>query len=272
MLFKSPRGTKDILPRECRRWQDIEAKSRSLFALYSFSEMRTPVFEEAKLFTRSLGELSDIVSKQMFAIQKDTDTFVLRPEATASIIRAYVEGGFYAESSLARYYYMGPMFRAERPQKGRLRQFHQLGCEAIGSYQAEVDADIVALAADLLTGFGLRDYVINLNSLGCREDKKKFARELRVLLTPRKTDVCGDCQSRIERNVFRVLDCKKPECRAVVASLNLAGAMVCPECQQHLRQVRDILDTTRKYTQALLEYLDSTAVTIRTGDVRMLKK
>lgn len=241
MLFKSPRGTKDILPPEIILWQQVEQKARDVFSLYGFDEIRTPVLEESKLFSRSLGDLTDIVQKQMFVIKKETDTFVLRPEATASIIRSYVENTLYNFNSVAKFYYIGPMFRAERPQKGRLRQFHHIGCEAIGSNAAALDAETISLAVRLLKEFGISGFEIVINSLGCLNDKKKFALELRALLEKHKKSFCQDCQERMAKNVFRVLDCKNAPCKSIVLSLNLRGAHICDDCSKHFQEVKDAL-------------------------------
>jgi len=216
MLFKSPRGTKDILASQARLWHELEETARRVFRTYAYQEVRTPVFEEAKLFSRSLGDLSDIVQKQMFLIKRETDTFVLRPEATASIVRAYVENTMYNVSAVSKFYYMGPMFRAERPQKGRLRQFHHIGCEAIGSGHPFLDAEVIILCRDLLTALGVKDFKVRLNTIGCARDKKDFSVKLREALLPLRKSFCEDCQTRMAKNVFRVLDCKNHQCRELL--------------------------------------------------------
>lgn len=242
MLFKSPRGTKDILPQESRIWRDIEEKARSVFSLFAYDEIRTPIIEESKLFSRSLGDLTDIVQKQMFLIKKDTDAFVLRPEATASIVRSYVEHTLYNVVSVSKFFYFGPMFRAERPQKGRLRQFHHIGGEAIGSYHPYVDAETIALATRLISSFGISGFEVALNTLGCLNDKKSFSLNLREKLQPHKKSFCEDCQARMTKNIFRVLDCKNKQCRDIVVSLHLGRAHICEDCDKHFDKVRAGLD------------------------------
>jgi len=242
MLFKSPRGTKDILPAQSRLWRELEEASRRIFDTYSYQEIRTPVFEEAKLFSRSLGDLTDIVQKQMFLIKRETDTFVLRPEATASIVRAYIENTMYNVSTVTKFCYLGPMFRAERPQKGRLRQFHHIGCEAIGSSHPFLDAEVIELARTLLTRLGVKDFVIRLNTLGCAQDKKNLSMSLRETLLPIQKSFCADCQTRMAKNVFRVLDCKNRQCRELIASKNIGHGHVCESCRDHFRRVRGALD------------------------------
>jgi len=241
MLFKSPRGTKDILPPETSLWQTIEGQARHIFSLYAFQEIRTPLIEETGLFLRSLGDLSDIVQKQMFLIRKENDTFVLRPEATASVIRAYIENGTYHTSQLVKWFYIGPMFRAERPQKGRLRQFHPIGCEAIGSYSPVLDAELIRLAVHILRQAGIAGFEVVINTLGCASDKKKLAIYLKEALLPKKQTFCEDCQGRMERNVFRVLDCKNTQCRENVAALSIGTGSVCQDSRNNFESVKKAL-------------------------------
>jgi histidyl-tRNA synthetase len=242
MLFTSPRGTKDVLPQESQLWQRIEEKARAVFSLFAFQEIRTPIFEESKLFSRTLGELTDIVQKQMFLIKRETDCFVLRPEATASIIRSYVENTLYNFNAVSKFYYIGPMFRAERPQKGRLRQFHHIGCEAIGSYQPYLDGELIYLATRILSSLGVSGFQLRLNTIGCLNDKKKYGLALRENLRSRKKSLCHDCQNRVTKNVFRVLDCKNKQCRDIVLSLKLGDAYLCEECRTHFQKVKESLD------------------------------
>ncbi|MGE5279219.1 MAG: histidine--tRNA ligase [Deltaproteobacteria bacterium] len=242
MLFNSPRGTRDILPAQTRLWRALEEAAAAVFRTYAFREIRTPVFEDAKLFTRSLGEVTDIVQKQMFQIKRETDTFVLRPEATASIVRAYVEHTMYNAAAVTKFYYMGPMFRAERPQKGRLRQFHHIGCEAIGSGHPFLDAEVIELARTLLAKLGVRDASIRLNTLGCVQDKKALGLALRESLVPLKKSFCEDCQIRMTKNIFRVLDCKNRQCRQLIESKRIGHDHVCEPCRDHFRRVRQALD------------------------------
>lgn len=241
MLFKSPRGTKDILPPETSLWQTIEGQARRIFSLYAFQEIRTPVIEETGLFLRSLGDLSDIVQKQMFLIKKESDAFVLRPEATAPVIRAYVENGIYHTAQLVKWFYIGPMFRAERPQKGRLRQFHHIGCEAIGSYNPGLDAELIRLAVHILCEAGISGFEVVVNTLGCVNDKKRLAMHLKEVLLPKKQIFCEDCQGRMEHNVFRVLDCKNTQCREKIAALPIGADHVCQDCMRHFEAVKKAL-------------------------------
>ena len=259
MLFKSPRGTKDILPQESILWQEIEEKAKRIFSLFVYEEIRTPIFEESKLFSRSLGDMTDIVQKQMFLIKKESDTLCLRPEATASIVRSYVEHTLYNFNNVSKFYYIGPMFRAERPQRGRLRQFHHIGCEAIGSYSPYLDAETIFLAAQILSEAGISGYEITINTLGCLQDKKTFALNLRERLLPHKKSFCEDCQSRIAKNVFRVLDCKNKQCKDMILSLSIGRDHICEDCRKHFEAVQEglnLFEVTYKINPLLVRGLD----------------
>lgn len=241
MLKKVP-GTKDILPPEVLCWQEIERLSRITFKCFNYQEIRLPILEFADLFSRSLGEFAEVVQKQMFLIRNQDELYALRPEATASLARAYVENNLDKKTGLVKFYYLGPMFRLERPQKGRLRQFHHLGCEAIGSDSPYLDVEIITLASRLLEIFGLREFKIKINSLGCNQDKRLFAQKLQEKLEDRKEELCLDCQNRLSRNVLRILDCKKEDCRRIVKGLNLNEQQLCLSCADAFKQVRASLD------------------------------
>jgi histidyl-tRNA synthetase len=240
-MFKRISGTKDILPDEISRWQKVESDARAVFSLYNFTEIRPPLLEDAALFNRSLGTATEIVQKQMFLIQNQEETYCLRPEGTASVVRAYIENNLDRKGSLAKVYYIGPMFRKERPQKGRLRQFHHIGCEVIGGSSPELDAEMLALAHHLLTVFGVSGYRIKLNSLGCVEDRKKLSATLREKLLTRRSGLCGDCLIRLDTNVLRILDCKNPECRAIVDGLDARLTHLCPACLRHYDDLKGYL-------------------------------
>jgi histidyl-tRNA synthetase len=244
-MFKRVSGTKDILPEEVSRWQEIEKQGRNILSLYNYQEIRLPLIEEAALFGRSLGESAEIVQKQMFLIKKDKDTYSLRPEGTASVARAYIENNLYKKDGFIKLYYIGPMFRAERPQKGRLRQFHHLGCEAIGSADTGVDVELISLADTLLKSFSISGYDIQLNSLGCPQDKKRLIESLRRDLKAKVNKLCPDCRVRFKKNVLRVLDCKNESCREIVSSLNIQAGHLCADCGAHFNKVREGLDALR---------------------------
>lgn len=242
-MFKKTPGTKDILPDEVPSWQAIEETTRNIFSLYNYKEIRPPIIEEAALFNRSLGESAEIVQKQMFLVKKDKDVYALRPEGTASIVRAYLENNLDKTSGLIKVYYIGPMFRAERPQKGRLRQFHHLGCEVIGSPEPYLDVEIISLADNLLKAYTIEDYEIKINSLGCLKDKKELTEILRKSLKPKLPKLCDDCNLRFKHNVLRILDCKNAGCIEVLKKLDIRQEHLCPECKGHFDKVKEGLDS-----------------------------
>ncbi len=244
-MFKRITGTKDILPQEIAQWQNIEAIARNIFSLYNYQEIRPPVIEEALLFNRSLGQASEIVHKQMFLIKREKEVYALRPEGTASVVRAYIENNLDKTASFQKFYYIGPMFRAERPQKGRLRQFHHIGCEAIGCLEANLDVEIISLADNLLKSFSLSDYKVKINSLGCPKDKKTLAQNLHKGLKDKLAKLCVECHRRFKNNPLRILDCKNERCQEVIRKLDVRNAYLCPECKTHFTKVRQGLDSLK---------------------------
>jgi histidyl-tRNA synthetase len=237
-MFKRVSGTKDILPEESGVWQAIEETSRRIFSSYNFKEIRPPLVEDAALFNRSLGESTEIVQKQMFIINNKEETYALRPEGTASIVRAYIENNLDKISQFSKFYYIGPMFRLERPQKGRLRQFNHIGCEAIGSYDPSLDVEIISLADHLLKGLSISGYKIKLNSLGCPQDKAKLIESLHQELKNKTGDLCDDCKERIKKNILRVLDCKNETCKKIIQTLKIEDKYLCGSCSTHFDAVR----------------------------------
>ncbi len=242
MIYKAPRGTSDILDLDIQLWRKIFEKSRKIFSLFGFSEMITPIFEDSGLFVRSLGDGSDIVSKQMLEIKTKERPLILRPEGTASIIRAYLEHRLDKKEGFKKISYIGPMFRGERPQKGRLRQFTHIGAEAIGSYSPALDAEVILLMTKLLNSFGLNDYVINLNSVGCTKDKDKLKSILKQELGSKSSKLCPNCQKRLKENTLRILDCKKDSCKEIVSQIVLKEDFRCLNCARHFKLVKDYLD------------------------------
>jgi histidyl-tRNA synthetase len=258
-MFKKILGTKDIMPQEVFCWQRIEEISRNILSLYNYKEIRPPLIENAELFCRSLGETTEIVQKQMFLIKRERDLYALRPEGTASLARLYIENNLDKTAGFVKWYYMGAMFRAERPQKGRLRQFHHLGCEAIGSIAPAVDIEVISLADRLLTGFSIRGYQIQINSLGCPKDKKELIKILHKGLAGKAAKLCDDCRLRYKKNILRIMDCKKEQCRRIVQDLNISQKHLCPECAAHFTAVKkglDILGINYRVTPHLVRGLD----------------
>ncbi|HLF17386.1 MAG TPA: histidine--tRNA ligase [Candidatus Omnitrophota bacterium] len=239
-----PRGTADILPEEAKRWQAIEQKARQVFSVYNYQEIRTPIFEESRLFKRSLGQTSDVVKKQLLELESSKEEgYALRPEGTASIVRSYIENSFDRKEGLTKLYYVGPMFRGERPQKGRLRQFHQIGAEIIGpkANHPFLDVETIVLCLELLKSFGVEGSVLKINSLGEPKDKENLSKLLREKLKPKKSSLCDDCKDRLDRNVFRILDCKNEPCKKVVAQLQLDNSYLSKESMGHYKTVLDAL-------------------------------
>ena len=227
------------MPDEVSWWQNIESITRQIFSSYNYKEIRPPLLEEALLFNRSLGDSAEIVRKQMFIIKNDKDTYALRPEATASVVRAYIENNLDKTRGLQKLYYLGPMFRLERPQKGRLRQFHHLGCEVIGLREPEVDVEVISLANHLLKSFSIEGYKIKINSLGCAKDKKELTQILSKNLKDKLSQLCADCKVRFRKNTLRILDCKNEECVRIVSKLNITDRHLCPECSAHFALVKE---------------------------------
>ena len=220
-----------MLPDQAAIWQHVEKTARHILSAHGYNEIRTPILENTEVFTRSIGESSDIVKKEMYTFKdKKGRSLTLRPEGTAPIVRAYIEHSLHTTSHGSRLYYTGPMFRSERPQKGRTRQFYQIGAEFFGSKSFAADIEIVTLLHKLLESFKLKGFVIKLNSLGCKNDKDDFSVKLRGYLESKKNNLCEDCKARIKTNVLRVLDCKKDSCLKVVQDAPSLTDSLCPEC------------------------------------------
>lgn len=244
MPYTAPKGTQDILPAEAKRWQWLEDSFRHICTCYGYAEIRTPIFEDTALFSRSVGEETDIVSKQMYSFtSRGGDALTLRPEGTASVVRALIQHNLLAQQSLQKLYYMGPIFRYERPQKGRYRQFHQIGAEVFGSEGPEIDAEILALAAGFLNKIGISGTTLELNSVGCPACRPQYREALRVALATVQGELCGDCQRRYDTNPLRILDCKVPRCAELTVNAPVILDVICDECRSHLQGVEDGLAT-----------------------------
>ena len=253
-VIKSVRGTRDILPPDAALWQFVEQASRDIFHRYAFQEIRTPIFEDTQLFARGVGEETDIVSKEMFtwedrarAQSEKSQSLTLRPENTAGVVRAYIEHKMGDTGKLQKLYYIGPQFRRERPQKGRYRQFYQIGAEVLGppsagSESPARDAEIIAMLAHLLREVGIKEWTLQLNSVGCAEDRARYNQALREALAGVKDKMCADCRRRAETNPLRVLDCKVPEDQPIIESLPKISAFLDEPCREHFNEVKKILN------------------------------
>ncbi len=243
-MIKAVRGFKDILPGESEKWAYLENLARKFFLSYGFREIRLPILEKTELFARSLGEATDIVEKEMYTfIDRQKESLTLRPEATAGICRAVIENGLYAQGKILKLFTIGPMFRHERPQRGRLRQFHQLNAEVFGSNAPGTDAELIALALDILDAGGARGLRLEINSLGCPVCRPAFREALKKFLAGLREKLCEDCQRRVERNPLRVLDCKRQECQSLYVDAPKLEDFLCPACKEHYFSVLKDLET-----------------------------
>jgi histidyl-tRNA synthetase len=254
-MIKAVRGTRDLLPPDTELWNFVERQVREVFARYNYHEIRTPVFESTELFSRGVGEETDIVSKEMFtwedkarAASEKSQTLTLRPENTAGVVRAYIEHELGRSGLLQKLYYIGPQFRRERPQKGRYRQFYQIGAEIIGPSSAGSelpirDAEVLDLLTALLDAVGLEGWTLYLNSVGCLDCRPAYNQALREALVGVKDQLCGDCQRRAETNPLRVLDCKVPADQPIIEGLPKIADYLDEGCRTHFAQVRALLDT-----------------------------
>jgi histidyl-tRNA synthetase len=240
--IRSAQGTEDVLPTQWAYWRRLYDAARSTFERYGYGEIRTPVFEDTRLFIKGTGETTEIVEKQMYTIARGDDASItLRPEGTPAVIRAYLQANLHKQDLFQKLYYAGPMFRYERPQRGRLRQFHQLGIEAIGGASPLLDAETISVAIDLFAEVGLTRHTTYINSMGCPECRPAMREHVRGILADRSDELCEEHRERYETNVFRVLDCKKEGCRRVSEDVPPVTDLLCPACADHFAQVRDAL-------------------------------
>jgi histidyl-tRNA synthetase len=246
LLSKGIRGFKDILPGEVEKWQYVEMQARRVFGLFGFLELRIPILERTELFARSIGEATDIVGKEMYTFpDRDGDSLTLRPEATTSIMRAYLEHGLNVKEPVGKYYFIGPMFRYERPQKGRYRQFHQIDAEILGVQEAEADAEILVMLMRFLTTLELKNISLQINSLGDPACRLSYKAKIQNFLRSRKDGLCEDCQRRLETNPLRVFDCKNENCRAQLTDAPVVLDFLCPDCRGHFDRVKSLIEGVR---------------------------
>ncbi len=254
MKIHSIKGFSDILPGEVELWQSVEAAARRVFDAYAFAEIRIPIVEKTELFSRSIGESTDIVEKEMYTFEDrdsrapegtESTRLTLRPEGTAGVVRAYIEGEMFKVEPVRKLYYMGPMFRRERPQKGRMRQFHQIGAEALGRADPLIDAEILLLLHDFFIAVGLSEPALQLNSLGDAACRPEYREKLLAFLKARQDSLCADCRRRIDRNPLRVLDCKEPGCIAATRHAPSILDSLCTPCHEHFAAVQRLLNDTK---------------------------
>lgn len=242
MELTAPRGTQDILPGQTEWWQSAEGIARDTARRYGFSEIRTPVFEHTEVFARGVGDTTDIVEKEMYTFTDKGDrSLTLRPEGTAPVVRAYVQHNLAAVAQVQKLYYIGPIFRYERPQAGRFRQHHQFGVEMFGTLDPAADAEIISLSVGFYQQFGLDGFEVRLNSIGCPKCRPAYRQALVKVLESRRGHLCPTCQDRLARNPLRLLDCKNPDCQAQMTDLPQPADHLCPECRDHFEQVKRCL-------------------------------
>lgn len=244
MAIQKPRGTQDLLPSVLGNWYYIENTIRRLCKTYGFEEVRTPMFEETGLFLRGIGETTDIVQKEMYSFptgDKKDQSYTLRPEGTASAVRAYLENKIYGQESITKWFYIGPMFRHDKPQAGRYRQFHQFGVELLGTQAPSADAECISLVLQLLRDLGLKDLNVEVNSVGCPTCRPTYREKLIAFFEPKKEELCELCQSRLYKNPLRILDCKEETCQQLAVGVPELSENLCEECQDHFHHVKEYL-------------------------------
>jgi histidyl-tRNA synthetase len=243
-MIQTLKGTKDILPDESYKWQYIENRIREICAAFGYKEIRVPTIEKTELFLRSVGSTTDIVQKEMYTFKKEDESITLKPEGTAGVARAYIEHSLFNQPlPIKAYYLFSPMFRCERPQAGRLREFHQFGVEVFGAPGAAADAEIIMLALQLLDRLGLKNLEVNINSIGCPNCRPAYNTKLREYLAGKTDKLCKTCLDRMERNPLRVLDCKEEACREIAKDAPHMLDNLCPECSAHFASLKSLLET-----------------------------
>ncbi|AHM56279.1 histidyl-tRNA synthetase HisS [Peptoclostridium acidaminophilum DSM 3953] len=239
MLTQAPRGTKDVLPEESRKWVYLENMFRDVCEVFGYKEIRTPVFEHTELFKRSIGETTDIVNKEMYTFEDNGGrSITLKPEGTAPVVRSFVENKLYADTQPTKLFYITPCFRYEKPQAGRLREFHQFGVEAFGTSSPTIDAEVIALASEFFGRLGLQKLVTRINSVGCPSCRKHYNEVLRSYLDSKKEGLCHTCIERSEKNPMRVIDCKNEGCQSIIKDIPLMIDYICDECKEHFDKLK----------------------------------
>lgn len=243
LITTAPRGTKDLLPQESYKWQYVEKEFNNVCAQFNYKETRVPTFEHTELFERGVGDTTDVVEKQMYTfLDKGNRSITLRPEGTASVVRSFLQNSLYAEAMPAKMYYNIPCFRYEKSQKGRLREFHQFGVEVFGAEAPTIDAEVISLALTFLDRVGLKDLTVHINSIGCKECRKKYNDALREFLRPRLDKLCDTCKGRFERNPLRILDCKSEICQEQIQGAPVLLDYICDDCREHFEKFKACLN------------------------------
>ncbi len=272
-MIKAPRGTKDLLPGEIEKWHYIEKIAREISKIYGYHEIRIPIFEHTELFLRGVGDTTDVVQKEMYTFQdRGGRSITLRPEGTAGVVRAYLENHLNNQPQPVKLYYLGPMFRYDRPQAGRMRQFHQLGIEAFGSIDPALDMEVICYTYDFFTKLGLKSLRVLVNSVGCPQCRSSYGRALKEFTESHMELLCANCRDRLKKNPLRVLDCKEKECQELLAGSPDIHDYLCHDCSSHFQQVQEYLALTNipfgvdKKLVRGLDYYTQTVFEVTPGD------
>ena len=242
MKIQAIRGVKDILPDEIKKWHWVENKAYQIFSRYGFKEIRPPIFEKTKLFSRGLGETTDIVEKEMYTFDdRGGEKITLRPEGTASVVRAFIEHKMFSSQTVHKFYYLGPMFRYERPQAGRLRQFYQIGVEVMGTHDPSIDAEVMIMLMEFFNSLGLNQFELQINSLGCDKCRPQYEETLKQAIVNHLPNLCDNCNKRYKKNPLRVLDCKVKRDMEITLTLPKITDHICSECKNHFEKVNTLL-------------------------------
>lgn len=271
------KGTKDILPQDIDQWHKLEQNALDIFTRYGYKEIRTPIFEATELFARGVGDTTDIVNKEMYTFEKSDRSLTLRPENTAGVVRSFIENGMARLSAPVKLWYKGPMFRYERPQAGRQRQFHQVGVEMFGIKEPTADAEVILLAVNYLKSLGLNDLEVEINSLGCPKCREEYKQKIKEVLKPEFENLCEDCQTRYDKNPLRLLDCKVESCKEIFAKPEIQKVIqsdfICEECAEHYSKLKSYLDKLNvKYVENKLlvrglDYYNRTVFEIKSNNL-----
>ncbi len=244
-MINIPKGTKDVLPKDSYKWQYIENTAREISEIFNVKEIRTPTFEHTEVFLRGVGETTDIVNKEMYTfLDKGDRSITLKPEGTAGVARAFIENGLANLTLPAKLYYITPCFRYERPQAGRLREFHQFGVEFLGSTQPDIDAEVIILAKKFLEKLGIKEVTLYINSIGCKECRKEYHKALTDYFNSNSEQLCELCNDRLSKNPMRVLDCKNPDCKCITKNAPSILDYICEECKEHFERVQKLLKSS----------------------------
>lgn len=276
-IIRVQKGTKDILPQEISLWHTMEENALRIFSNAGYQEIRTPIFEATELFARGVGDTTDIVNKEMYTFEKSERSLTLRPENTAGVVRSFIENGMHRLSAPVKLWYKGPMFRYERPQAGRQRQFHQVGVEMFGIKDPTADAEVIELAVSYLKSLGLDDLEVEINSLGCPSCREEFKTKLKSVLKPYYNELCDDCKTRYEKNPLRLLDCKVESCKKIFelpeVQAVIKGEFICQECAEHFESLKsylnalDIKYNVNKLLVRGLDYYNRTVFEIKSNNL-----